>query len=84
MFDAASMNQDPPGLTLTGSSSPSSRAPLGRHARWRELTEAEEAAAMASSMSSGPGRGDLLAEVAGALERFSFLILIGRFVTLDL
>jgi len=44
-----------PGLTLAGSSSPSLRAPLGRHARWRGLTEAEEAVGVASSVSPPQG-----------------------------
>jgi len=40
-----------------------------RHrARWRELTVAEEAAAVAALRELAGGRGDLLAEVAGVLE----------------
>ena len=38
-----------------------------RHARWRELTGAETAAAVAELQEVASGRGDLLAEVAGVL-----------------
>ncbi len=38
------------------------------HAKWRELTEAEEAAAAAALRELADGRADLLAEVAGVLE----------------
>jgi hypothetical protein len=38
------------------------------HARWRELTGAEEAAAVAALRELAAGRADLLAEVAGILE----------------
>lgn len=38
------------------------------HARWRELAEAEEAAAVAALRELAAGRADLLAEVAGVLE----------------
>jgi hypothetical protein len=38
------------------------------HARWRELTEAEYAAAVAVLRELAAGRADLLAEVAGLLE----------------
>ena len=38
------------------------------HARWRPLTEAEEAAAVAGLRALAGGRGDLLAEVAGIFE----------------
>ena len=40
----------------------------GHHARWRELTGEEEAAAVAELRELANGRGDLLAEVAGILE----------------
>ena len=40
----------------------------GHHARWRELTEAEHAAAVAELRELAAGRVDLLAEVAGILE----------------
>jgi hypothetical protein len=39
-----------------------------RHARWRELTGDEEAAAVAALRELAGGRADLLAEVAGVLE----------------
>jgi hypothetical protein len=39
-----------------------------RHARWRDLTTAEETAAAAELTELAAGRGDLLAEVAGVLE----------------
>src|SRR5271157_492774 len=39
-----------------------------RHAKWRELTEAEEVAAVAELRELAGGRADLLAEVAGILE----------------
>ena len=39
-----------------------------RHARWRDLTAAEEAAAVAGLREIAAGRADLLAEVAGILE----------------
>ena len=39
-----------------------------RHAKWRELTGAEEAAAVAALRDLAGGRADLLAEVAGVLE----------------
>lgn len=39
-----------------------------RHARWRELTAAEEAAAVAELRELASGRADLLAEVAGVEE----------------
>jgi hypothetical protein len=38
------------------------------HARWRELTAAEHAAAVAALRELAAGRADLLAEVAGILE----------------
>jgi hypothetical protein len=38
------------------------------HARWRELTEDEEAAAVAALAELAAGRADLLAEVAGIFE----------------
>ncbi len=38
------------------------------HARWRDLSAAEEAAAMAALRELAGGRADLLAEVAGLLE----------------
>ena len=38
------------------------------HARWRDLTADEEAAAVAALRELGRGRADLLAEVAGVLE----------------
>ena len=41
------------------------------HARWRELTEAKEAAAIAALRELTAGRGDLLAEVAGLAEGFA-------------
>jgi hypothetical protein len=40
----------------------------GRHARWQELTEAEEAVAVRELRELADGRDDLLAEVAGVLE----------------
>ena len=40
----------------------------GHRARWRELTEYEEAAAVAALRELASGRADLLAEVAGVLE----------------
>jgi hypothetical protein len=40
------------------------------HARWRELTGAEHAAAVAGLRELAAGRADLLAEVAGTLEGF--------------
>ena len=40
----------------------------GHHAKWRDLTEAEEAAAVAALRELAGGRADLLAEVAGILE----------------
>jgi hypothetical protein len=42
-----------------------------RHARWRELTSDEEAAAVAEVQALAGDRADLLAEVAGGLEGFS-------------
>ncbi len=38
------------------------------HARWRDLTAAEESAAVAELRELAGGRADLLAEVAGVLE----------------
>jgi hypothetical protein len=38
------------------------------HAKWRELTEDEESAAVAALRDLAGGRADLLAEVAGILE----------------
>jgi hypothetical protein len=38
------------------------------HARWRELTEVEHAAAVGELRELAAGRGDLLAEVAGIFE----------------
>ena len=40
----------------------------GHHARWRELTGGEEAAAVAALRELAGGRADLLAGVAGILE----------------
>ncbi len=40
------------------------------HAKWRELTRAEQAAAVARLRELAAGRADLLAEVAGILEGF--------------
>ncbi len=39
-----------------------------RHARWRDLTPAEHAAAVAELRDLAAGRADLLAEAAGILE----------------
>lgn len=39
-----------------------------RHARWRNLSDAENAAGVAELRELADGRGDLLAEVAGLLE----------------
>jgi len=67
-FDAGKVNQDRPGADtdrilvaqLTGEA---------RHrARWRPLTEDEEAAALAELRTLAAGRADLLAEVAGIFE----------------
>ena len=41
------------------------------HAKWRELTEAEHAVAVAGLRELAAGRADLLAEVAGTLEGFA-------------
>lgn len=41
------------------------------HARWRDLTAAEEAAALAELRKLAGGRADLLAQVAGLLEGFA-------------
>jgi len=41
------------------------------HVGWRELTEAEEAAAVAELRELAAGRADLLAQVAGLAEGFS-------------
>jgi hypothetical protein len=41
-----------------------------RHARWRELTEDEAAAASGELRELAAGRADLLAEVAGVMEGF--------------
>ncbi len=68
VFDPVSVNQDRRGpdpdrilvAQLTGTA--------GRHARWRELAGAGEAAAVAELGELAAGRGDLLAEVAGVLE----------------
>ena len=38
------------------------------HARWRQLTEEEEAVALAALRTLAAGRADLLAEVAGLFE----------------
>ena len=68
MFDPGKMNQDRSGANadrivvaqLTGEA---------RHrARWRPLTEDEEAAALAELRALAGGRADLLAEVAGIFE----------------
>jgi hypothetical protein len=40
----------------------------GHHAKWRDLTAAEEGAAVAALRELAGGRADLLAEVAGILE----------------
>lgn len=40
--------------------------PAKRHARWRDLTEAEHAAAVADLRELAAGRADLLAEVTSA------------------
>jgi len=40
----------------------------GHHAKWRELTDAEEAVALAELRKLAGGRADLLAEVAGIFE----------------
>ena len=42
--------------------------PARRNVRWRELTEVEEAAAVADLRELAGGRADLLAEVAGLEE----------------
>ena len=68
VFDSVRVNQDRPGPSpdrilvaqLTGTA--------GRHARWRELTAAEEAAAVAELRELAAGRADLLAEVAGVFQ----------------
>jgi hypothetical protein len=68
VFDSGEVSQDHPGpgadrilvAQLTGEAR--------HHARWRPLTEAEEAAAVAGLRALAGGRGDLLAEVAGIFE----------------
>ena len=42
-----------------------------RHAKWRELSESEHAAAVGGLRELAAGRADLLAHVAGILEGFS-------------
>lgn len=42
-----------------------------RHAQWRDLTEAEEATAVAKLRELAAGQADLLAETAGLIEGFS-------------
>ncbi len=49
------------------------------HAKWRELTEDEETAAVTEFRALAGGRGVLLAEVAGVLEEFS----VGKTFRLD-
>jgi len=71
MFDPGRVNQDRPGADpdrllvaeLTGMAR--------HHARWRELTGDEEAAAVAELSALAGGRADLLAEVAGIFEGVS-------------
>ena len=41
------------------------------HAKWRDLTEAEEAAAVDALRDLAAGRADLLAQVAGLLEGYA-------------
>jgi hypothetical protein len=68
VFDPDRVNQDRPGpdrdrllvAELTGEAR--------HHARWRPLTEDEEAAAVAELRALAGGRADLLAEVAGIFE----------------
>jgi hypothetical protein len=67
VFDAGLMARDRPGpdhdrLTVARLS-----AIAQRHARWRELTEAETAAAVAELRETAGDRSDLLAEVAGIM-----------------
>jgi hypothetical protein len=49
------------------------------HARWRELTDDEEAAAVTALRELANGRVDLLAEVAGVMEGFAEGALDGPF-----
>jgi hypothetical protein len=68
MFDPVQMGQDRRGpdrdrvlvAQLTGEAR--------HHAKWRPLTDDEEAVAVAALRELAAGRGDLLAEVAGILE----------------
>lgn len=62
------MNQDRPGAGPDRILVAQLAGTARRHARWRDLTEEEQAAAAAELRELAGGRADLLAEVAGILE----------------
>ena|SRR5258708_6470757 len=68
VFDPVQVNQDrtgpDPDRILVAQITGTAR----HHARWRQLTGAEEAAAVAELRELASGRADLLAEVAGIWE----------------
>jgi len=67
-FDSGWMPQDRPGPVPDRILVAQLMGTARHHARWRELTADEEAAAVAELTELAAGRGDLLAEVAGITE----------------
>ena len=67
VFDPGRVTRDRPGPDRDRLTVARLSATAHRHARWRDLTEAETAAALAEIRQVADGRGDLLAEVAGVL-----------------
>ena len=62
------MNQDRPGADADRILVAQLTGEAGRRARWRPLTQDEEAAALAELRALAGGRADLLAQVAGIFE----------------
>jgi hypothetical protein len=68
VFDPGQVNQDRPGPDADRLLVAQITGEARYHARWRDLTADEEAAAVAALRELAAGRADLLAEVAGVME----------------
>jgi hypothetical protein len=68
VFDSGQVNQDRPGPDADRLLVAEIAGEARHHAKWRDLTADEEAAAVAALRELAAGRPDLLAEVAGILE----------------
>jgi len=68
VFDPGQVSQDRPGTDRDRLLVAEITGEARHHAKWRPLTEEEEAAAVAELRELAAGRSDLLAEVAGIFE----------------